>query len=398
MSDGNASRGRIKMNTAVFLDRDNTLIHNDGDLGDPSQVKLIQGAASAVASLKGLGFRVVVVTNQGGVARGKYGEAQVNAVNERINELVKAVSGVPIDRFYYCPYHPEGTVEEYRREHPWRKPQPGMLLQAAQDLDLDLSQCWMVGDQQRDTDAGAAAGVKTILLTPHAEELSPLRLEQIAKEHERRLQDGEVASPMFTARNMVEAVRIIAQQRKPEIAAEAARNRDRGGKRWDAQAVRARQVQQAEPPAVSDSAEIPAPTYAKPWDESPKPTGAPEREIDTAINTAPPASSSQVDSNPAQHAERESGPAATPVPARDRAVGEDETLRQILQELRNQRAHAGDFSYTKFLAVILQMVALCLFIGALWLGSAEGRDTYVQWMTAALFVQLTVLAALLFNR
>lgn len=391
------------MNTAVFLDRDNTLIHNDGDLGDPSQVKLIQGAASAVASLKGLGFRVVVVTNQGGVARGKYGEAEVNAVNERVNELVKVISGVAIDRFYYCPYHPEGSVEEYRREHPWRKPQPGMLLQAATDLGLDLSQCWMVGDQQRDADAGAAAGVKTILLTPQAEELSPLRLEQLAKEHERRLQEGEVTSPMFTARNMVEAVRIIAQQRKPEIAAEAARNRERGGKRWDAQAVRAaRQAPQAEQPAVSESAEVAAPTYAKPWDESPKPTQVPAQEMDTTVNPAPQvkpsASPPRVDPVPAQPVEMESRPVETPVPAWDRAVSEDETLRQILQELRNQRGHAGDFSYTKFLAVILQMVALCLFIGALWLGSAEGRDTFVQWMAAALFVQLTVLAALLFNR
>ena len=88
------------MTAAVFLDRDNTLIHNDGDLGDPDEVHLVKGAASAIASLRGLSYKIVVVTNQGGVARGKFSEADVQAVNERIAELVKATSGSSIDRFY----------------------------------------------------------------------------------------------------------------------------------------------------------------------------------------------------------------------------------------------------------------------------------------------------------
>src|SRR5690606_40470943 len=115
---------------AVFLDRDNTIIHNDGDLGDPEQVFLIQGAASAIASLRGLNFKIIVVTNQGGVARGKYTEADVEKTNQRVADLVKAASGANIDRFYYCPYHPLGTVEQYKQEHEWRKPAPGMILQA----------------------------------------------------------------------------------------------------------------------------------------------------------------------------------------------------------------------------------------------------------------------------
>ena len=138
------------MNRAVFLDRDNTIIHNDGDLGDPQQVRLIQGAASAMASLRGLGYKIVVVSNQGGVARGKYTEQDVDAVNARIAQIVQRVSGASIDRFYYCPFHPEGSVRQYKREHPWRKPAPGMFKQAADDLNLDLAQCWTVGDQLRD--------------------------------------------------------------------------------------------------------------------------------------------------------------------------------------------------------------------------------------------------------
>ena len=167
------------MNAAVFLDRDNTIIHNDGDLGDPKQVKLIQGAASAIASLRGLGYLIVIVTNQGGVARGKYGVEDVDKVHEKITQLVYENAGAKIDRFYFCPYHPKGLVEKYTREHPWRKPQPGMLLQAAKDLQIDMDQSWMIGDALRDIEAGAAAGVRTILLKPDAQTLPPLK----ASEH-----------------------------------------------------------------------------------------------------------------------------------------------------------------------------------------------------------------------
>jgi len=151
---------------AVFLDRDNTLIVNDGDLGDPKAVRLIDGVASALARLGGAGWRLVVVSNQGGVARGRFTERDVEAVNSRIVELIDEQTSTRglIDRFYWCPYHPDGTVERYRREHPWRKPQPGMLLQASRDMAIALEQSWLIGDQPRDVEAGEAAGCRTVLL------------------------------------------------------------------------------------------------------------------------------------------------------------------------------------------------------------------------------------------
>lgn len=154
------------MDPAIFLDRDNTLIPNDGDLGDPGRVSLNDGVAVGLKALRDAGYRLVVVTNQGGVARGKYTEADVDAVHTRIASLIDETTGREniIDRFYYCPYHPEARVEEYRRDHPWRKPNPGMLLQAARDMELDLSRCWMIGDQARDVEAGRAAGCRTVLL------------------------------------------------------------------------------------------------------------------------------------------------------------------------------------------------------------------------------------------
>lgn len=155
------------MEPAIFLDRDNTLIENDGDLGDPEGVRIRDGVPAGLQALRDAGYRLVVVTNQGGVARGVYTETDVDAVHQRIAAIVDEIadrSGL-IDRFYYCPYHPEAKLEEYRREHPWRKPNPGMLLQAARDMRIDLGRSWMIGDQLRDIDAGRAAGCHTALVS-----------------------------------------------------------------------------------------------------------------------------------------------------------------------------------------------------------------------------------------
>lgn len=154
---------------AVFLDRDDTLIDNGGDLGDPRGVVLLPGVPAACAALRDAGYVLVVVSNQAGVARGVFSEADVDAVNAEIARQIDA--GVRrrglIEKFYYCPYHPQGTVERYRRDHPWRKPAPGMILAARDDLGIDLGASWLVGDAPRDTQAGNAAGCRTILLGAH---------------------------------------------------------------------------------------------------------------------------------------------------------------------------------------------------------------------------------------
>lgn len=163
------------MRAGVFLDRDDTLIHcndvtPDGDLGDPALVRLLPGTLEGCRALKSSGFVLVVVSNQGGVARGRFGLAEVDRCNARVNELL----GGLIDLFRYCPYHPAGKVPEFVREHPWRKPQPGMLLDAAAVLGLDLASSWMVGDRVRDCEAGRAAGCRTILILNAATGIVPL--------------------------------------------------------------------------------------------------------------------------------------------------------------------------------------------------------------------------------
>ncbi len=187
---------------AVFLDRDNTIIENDGYLGDPTKVKLLPGAATALSALRGLGYRLIVVSNQSGVARGMFDEAAVEAVNQEMSRQLKELAGAYVDASYYCPYHPEAPVQEYRIDHEWRKPKPGMLKQAAADFGLDLAQSWMVGDQSRDIGAGAAAGCRTILLRDP--DRSPA-------------QDTDMSvpvSPSFVVRTLADAARIILREGK----------------------------------------------------------------------------------------------------------------------------------------------------------------------------------------
>src|SRR5438105_3537920 len=130
---------------AIFFDRDNTLIANDGYLGDPAGVVLIEGAAEAVAKLRSYGFAVVTFSNQSGVARGMFTEDAVRAVNARMDELLREKNpDAVIDAHEFCPYHPNATVEAYRQESDLRKPKPGMIMQAAQRLDVDLSRSWVV--------------------------------------------------------------------------------------------------------------------------------------------------------------------------------------------------------------------------------------------------------------
>ncbi len=130
-----------------------------GSLYDPALVRLMPDAAEACSALKGAGYALVVVTNQGAVARGECTIAQVEATNRRMCEVVRAEAGVEIDGVYYCPYHPKGTVSPWNVEHPMRKPAPGMLLAAAKELGIDLSKSWMIGDTERDIQAALAAGI-----------------------------------------------------------------------------------------------------------------------------------------------------------------------------------------------------------------------------------------------
>jgi len=151
------------MKKALFLDRDGTITVDKGFVHKKEDLELLPGVAEAIRLANEHGFMVVVVTNQSGVARGYFTEEDVQTFNAYLAQIL-AEQGARIDAFYYCPHHPEAPVETYRKACSCRKPRPGLLLQAAQELDIDLSQSWMVGDSPRDVEAGKRAGCKTILL------------------------------------------------------------------------------------------------------------------------------------------------------------------------------------------------------------------------------------------
>jgi len=148
---------------AVFFDRDDTLIEDPGYISSPEQVKLLPGVADALIQLRKMGYKLVVITNQSAVARGIISEVTLGKIHKRLIELLEQ-NGASIDNIYYCPYHPDGVVAKYRKESDMRKPGPGMFLLAAQEMGIDCSQSWAVGDTYRDVAAGRLAGCGTILI------------------------------------------------------------------------------------------------------------------------------------------------------------------------------------------------------------------------------------------
>jgi histidinol-phosphate phosphatase family protein len=145
----------------VLLDRDGTIIVDHGYVGSIDRVELIDGVAEAIAELNRADVPVAVITNQAGVARGLYDITDVEKVHRHIARLL-AECGAHIDRFFYCPYHPEGIVAEFARTSGDRKPMPGMAHAAAEALNLDLTSSWVVGDRPEDIGLAEAVGASAI--------------------------------------------------------------------------------------------------------------------------------------------------------------------------------------------------------------------------------------------
>jgi D-glycero-D-manno-heptose 1,7-bisphosphate phosphatase len=151
------------MKRAVFLDRDGTLIEESGYLDRLERLFFFPYSVDAVRLLNRAGFAVVIITNQAGIARGIVKESFVEEAHRHIAQRLEA-GGAKIDAFYYCPHYPEGTVAEYRVTCDCRKPQPGLLLRAAADLNLDLEHSFVVGDRWHDLAAGQAVGASGVLV------------------------------------------------------------------------------------------------------------------------------------------------------------------------------------------------------------------------------------------
>ncbi len=185
---------------AVFLDRDGVL--NLDLVGYVTAVKdfhLLEGVAQALRRLHAAGYLLVVVTNQACLAKGLLSEQGLKEIHDHMEHLL-GEEGVSLDGIYFCPDHPEATVKKYRDQNNRRKPEPGMILEAADHLAIDLSKSWMIGDKPRDAQAGKRAGCRTILLTG-------AELSEEQPDHPADTQHAD-----FTAENLLEAAEIVIQQ------------------------------------------------------------------------------------------------------------------------------------------------------------------------------------------
>jgi D-glycero-D-manno-heptose 1,7-bisphosphate phosphatase len=148
---------------AVLFDKDGTLVRDVPYNVDPALIELMPGAGHALAALQQAGYRLGVVSNQSGVARGLFDASALDAVAARLRELLDA-DGVRIDFFAWCPHHPDGSVADLSLNCDCRKPRPGLVLRALSELDAEASRSWLVGDILNDIEAGSRAGCRTVLL------------------------------------------------------------------------------------------------------------------------------------------------------------------------------------------------------------------------------------------
>jgi D-glycero-D-manno-heptose 1,7-bisphosphate phosphatase len=333
---------------AIFLDRDNTLIECDGYLSDPAGVKLIGGAAEAVARARAMGFAVVVISNQSGVGRGMFTEEAVVAVNQRMDALLRQENpGAIIDHHEFCPFHPEAKIEKYRQESDLRKPKPGMIFRAATALDLDPNASWVIGDAARDIEAGHAAGCRTILVLDPSLPPSPAALQPS------RVDPDETVSSLAEAMDIIEAAGGAAPPDEPPPAKLAA------------------QLDQTHRRFQAGSASPPNPI------EPPKP-----------------ASATQPTARAAQSIVKPPHPDPLHMPATDLSKLEELT-GQILEQLRGPQRLGRQFYFSKLLAGLLQALTLAIAAGSFFYRPANDPNLL---LLIAVFLQLFTIALLLMSQ
>jgi len=156
---------------AAFLDRDGVINVDHGYVFEPARLEFTPTGIEGIRLLNRAGYPVLVVTNQSGVARGMYGVAEVEAFHAHLDARLRQ-DGAHVDAFYYCPYHPEGTVKEFAVDHEDRKPGIGMIRRAMREWDVSAEGSFLIGDKQSDLEAAAAAGIAGYLIEPNGGDLA----------------------------------------------------------------------------------------------------------------------------------------------------------------------------------------------------------------------------------
>lgn len=192
----------MNRNRAVFLDRDGTLNQDVGYTYKVEDLRVLDNVVEGLRLISEMGFRLVITANQSGIARGYFTVQEMGTFNRHLVDTLESHS-IIIDGIYYCPYHPTEGIGLFRRNSAYRKPQPGMLIQAAKDHNIDLRSSYVIGDKKSDILAGQAAGCTTILVMTGAAGTGEPEL---------------AADPNCVARDLVEAALIIqrAESRRAE--------------------------------------------------------------------------------------------------------------------------------------------------------------------------------------
>ncbi len=325
---------------AIFFDCDGTLIEDPGYLSDPKQVKLLEGVPQALVQLKVMGYVLIVVSNQSGIARGIITEKVLADIHYRLRQLL-AKENAYLDKIYYCPCHPDGVIPKYRKESELRKPNPGMLHAAARDMDIDLERSWMVGNSPRDIEAGLRAGCRTIFI-------------ERSSDHNRY--DTGTPKPDYKSVNIKEAVNIIKKHNRcrPQLVETSA----------------AGLVSEPEPEPQPQPDEIPQPA-------DPTPQGQQPHAADIEQTASSDAGQTAVDSS-------------------------QRLLAEILEQLkRNQRQDMfPEFSMTKMFAGVVQVIVFAPLLIAVWfLINASGGDNGVLISLGfAVVLQLIALTCYIMDR
>jgi D-glycero-D-manno-heptose 1,7-bisphosphate phosphatase len=181
------------MHKAIFLDKDGTLVENVPYNVDLQKLKFCEGAYEALKRFSESGFKLFIVSNQSGVAKGHFKEDALLLLEKGIRRLFSH-HNISLDGFYYCPHYEAGIIREYAVTCPCRKPKPGMLLRAAEEHHLNLKESWMVGDILNDVEAGNRAGCRSIL---------------IENGNETEWKNGAFRKPYATVSNLIEAAEVI---------------------------------------------------------------------------------------------------------------------------------------------------------------------------------------------
>jgi D-glycero-D-manno-heptose 1,7-bisphosphate phosphatase len=171
---------------AVFMDRDGVLVRDTAPVSSLDKVEILPGVPQALRRLQDAGYRLVVITNQAIVARGKLSEAALLDLQAEIAHRIRADGGPALDGFYYCPHHPHADLPAYRIDCDCRKPRPGLILRAATELHLEPTASFMVGDRMTDIEAGHRAGCRTLWV-------------QTGAHTEARIQTRDAAAPDLQA-------------------------------------------------------------------------------------------------------------------------------------------------------------------------------------------------------